>query len=103
LTDTIFSDRYDPRPATPEVTIRRSKIEMHLDVLKTISRGIEKPTRIMFSANSSWLALNNSLSSLESNGLINKNLNDGKVRYSVTEKGFEVLKSYRDFRENLDL
>ncbi len=103
MTDTIYSDQYDPRPASPEVTIRRSKIEMHLDVLKTISKGIEKPTRIMFSANSSWLALNNSLASLESNGLIHKNMNDGKVRYSVTEKGFEVLKSYRNFRDNLDL
>jgi len=101
--ESTFTDRYDSRPATPEVTVRRSKIEMHLDVLKTISRGIEKPTRIMFQANSSWLALNNSLASLESNGLINKNHNDGRVTYSATEKGFEVLKSYRNFRENLEL
>ncbi len=103
MTDTIFTDRYDPRSATPEVTIRRSKIEMHLDVLKTISQGIEKPTRIMFSANSSWLALNDALATLESNGLINKNLHHGRVTYSVTEKGFEVLKSYRSVRENVDL
>lgn len=101
--DSTYYDQYDSWPARPEVNIRRSKFEMHLDVLDTISRGIEKPTRIMFSANSSWLALNDALAMLESNGLINRNLHESRVKYSVTEKGFEVLKSYRSVRENVDL
>jgi len=36
------------------MSARRSKLEIMLNVLGTIERGIDKPTRIMYSANMSW-------------------------------------------------
>ena len=40
------------------MSYRRSKLEIYLDVLSSIHEGISKPTRIMYSANLSWKALN---------------------------------------------
>lgn len=84
------------------MTKRRSQLEISLVILEIISRGNAKPTRIMFSANISWLILQNALLTLESNGLISKDTQKSRTIYSVTEKGYSVLKGYRTVKETLD-
>ena len=49
---------------------RRSKLEILIDVLNAIKNGTEKPTRIMYKANLSWRLLNSTLSTLESQDLV---------------------------------
>ena len=81
---------------------RRSQLEIHMAILDTISTGNEKPTRIMFSANISWLILKKTLQTLESSGLISKDNQKNRSIYSVTERGYSVLKGYRSVKETLD-
>jgi len=81
---------------------RRSQLEIQVAILDTISQGIDKPTKIMFSANISWLILQNALLTLESNDLIIKGNQKNRSVYSVTEKGHSVLKDYRALKETLD-
>lgn len=49
---------------------RRSKLKIHLDVLKVIKDGNTKPTRIMYGANLSWKLLQGILDSLVTQSLI---------------------------------
>ncbi len=76
---------------------RRSRLEVHLDVLYTIRNGVKKPTRIMYGANLSWKPLQRVLGSL-----INQNLvmevdpvdpkdKRTSVCYDLTKKGENVL------------
>ena len=43
---------------------RRSRIEIHMDILRAVSEGREKPTHIMYRANLSWSKLKNSIENL---------------------------------------
>ena len=81
---------------------RRSQLEIHVAILDTIAQGNDKPTQIMFSANISWLILQNALLSLETNDLIIKGNLKTRSVYSLTEKGHSVLKDYRAVKETLD-
>jgi len=81
---------------------RRSQLEIQVAILDTIAQGNDKPTQIMFSANISWLILQNALLALESNDLIIKGNLKNRSVYSVTEKGQSVLKDYRTVKETLD-
>ena len=81
---------------------RHSKLELILDVLEAVSSGTEKPTRIMYEANLSWKILNENLSSLASQGLIDEVdvSRSGDRRnsraYRITGKGEAVVRYYRD-------
>ncbi|MEE9134836.1 MAG: winged helix-turn-helix domain-containing protein [Nitrososphaerales archaeon] len=81
---------------------RRSQLEIQVAILETIAQGNDKPTQIMFSANISWLILQNALLSLETNDLIIKGNQKDRSVYSVTDKGQSVLKDYRTVKETLD-
>jgi len=81
---------------------RRSQLEIQVAILDTIAHGNDKPTQIMFSANISWLILQNALLALETNDLIIKGNLKNRSVYSVTEKGQSVLKDYRTVKETLD-
>jgi len=70
---------------------RRSRLEMYLDVLEEISRGVGKPTNIMYRCNLSWRPLQEILRSLIEKELIEENELDGRKYYKVTEKGERIL------------
>ncbi len=74
---------------------RRSKLEIRLKILAAVKQGVDKPTRIMYTANMSWKPVQRILSGLVGHGLLLEVINTGskqsKRRYQITEKGEKVL------------
>ena len=88
---------------------RRSRLEVHLDVLYTIRRGVKKPTQIMYGANLSWKPLKNVLESLIQKELVREvepmDRKDKRtsVCYDLTNKGENVLNYFNKARALLEL
>jgi predicted transcriptional regulator len=80
--------------------MRRSKMEMHLDILKTLAlKGPLKLTHIMYKANVNCCVLKEYLDFLTQNELvIEKTLKKQKIVYEITEKGIKVLKYFRELQ-----
>jgi len=86
---------------------RRSRLDIQLDVLNAVRKGVDKPTRIMYAANMSWKPVRKILDSLVDGGLLTVNTNtDGKTvrrRYEITEKGISVLNYLEGARELVNI
>jgi len=86
---------------------RRSKLEIRLTMLSSIKQGIDKPTRIMYTANLSWKPTQRTLTQLVKQGLINEIKDDenvkSKKRYEITEKGVAVLKYFEEAKKLLPI
>jgi predicted transcriptional regulator len=88
------------------MSIRRSKLEIQLEVLKAIRAGVDKPTRIMYAANISWNPVSKMLEDLVGRGLISVNTNGGngsKRRYEITEKGISVVNYFEGGKEFVEI
>lgn len=79
---------------------RRSQLEIYIDVLQVIKEGTTKPTRIMYGANLSWKLLQNVLTSMVDQGLIDE-IDESESRdkrttkvYYVTAKGDSVIRYF---------
>lgn len=81
--------------------VRRSRLEIYYDVLQAISGGIQKPTRIMYKANLSWIPLQEILKSLLTQGFIQEKKFKKSRRYEITSRGISVLEYYRKARKVL--
>ena len=79
---------------TPRSSARRSKLEITCDILRVISKGTEKPTRIMQLANVTWDDLIMYLETLIRNQLISRQVDGKRVTYSLTTKGSALLDHY---------
>lgn len=73
---------------------RRSKLELYLEVLKAISKGVNKPTNIMYRCNLSWANSREILKLLLKHNLINVVEENGRRIYKLTERGYEVLEHF---------
>lgn len=88
---------------------RRSKLEVYLDVLRTIKKGTRKPTRIMYESNLSWKPLQKTLNSLISQELVYEyepeDLRDKRTTtcYDLTQKGENVLKYFKRAEDLIEL
>ena len=74
-----------------------------LTVLRAVNDGIDKPTRIMYSANMSWNPTQQVLKKLVEEGHIEvleepSNLRE-KKRYRITERGLNVLRYFKGAEE----
>jgi len=85
------------------MTQKRSRLEIYLDVLRAIKKGVNKPTRIMYKTNLSWTPLQEILNSMISQGLIIKKENKNKRLYEITEKGLNVLRYFNKVREMMTI
>ena len=89
--------------------LRRSRLEVHLDVLYIIRNGVRKPTRIMYGANLSWKPLQRVLVSLIRQDLVievkpvNPRDKRTSVCYDLTPKGDSVLGYFNKARALLEL
>lgn len=81
--------------------VRRSRLEIYVDVLEAVARGVRKPTRIMYKANLSWGSMKGFFGSLLERGLIRESEVGGRREYEITDKGLRVLDYFRKAREML--
>jgi len=83
--------------------VRRSKLEMHIDILKVLARqGPLKLTHIMYKANVNCNVLGQYLDFLIQQNLVEKQtLNKKRVVYAITERGLDVLKYFRQLKSAL--
>ena len=91
------------------MNMRRSKLEMYIDVLKVLARhGPLKLTQIMYKANVNCSVLKQYLAFLIQQNLIEKQTirkkrNKIRVVYAVTERGRTVLKYFRELNSALQI
>jgi len=75
---------------------KRSKLEIYLDILRTIRKGVNKPTRIMYRTNLSWIPLQKIIESMISQDLIRKIEINKRKKFTITEKGKNVLRYFEE-------
>ena len=80
--------------------MRRSKMEIHLDILRTLAqKGPLKLTHIMYKANVNCSVLKEYLDFLTLQKLVEeKALRKERIVYEITEKGLTVLKYFRELQ-----
>ncbi len=89
--------------------MRRSKLEMYVDVLKVLARnGPLKLTHIMYKANINCSVLKQYLDFLIQQNLVEeqtllKKRNRKRVVYAITERGRTVLKYFRELNSALQI
>ncbi len=76
-------------------SLRRSHLEIKMDILSCVKAGAEKPTQIMFKANLSWTALKEHLVALERGGLLTAASRGRRTSYELTGKAMAVLMAYK--------
>jgi len=96
--------------------VRRSKLEIYIDILYNIKKGVNKPTQIMYASNLSWNQFKRILESMLASGLISEvdtsvdkapnRLKDRRTKkiYLLAEKGERVIQHVareRDMRRFL--
>jgi predicted transcriptional regulator len=91
------------------VNMRRSKLEMYVDILKVlVHHGPLKLTHIMYKANVNCSVLKQYLDFLIQQNLIEeqtlgKKRNKTRVVYAITERGRTVLKYFRELNSALQI
>jgi predicted transcriptional regulator len=89
------------------MSVRRSKLDIQLEALKAVRRGVDKPTRIMYATNMSYVPMKKTLDNLVNRGLLSviSNMvgNRSKRRYEITEKGTSVLHYFEGAKELVDI
>jgi len=89
--------------------MRRSKLEMHVDILKALARhGPLKLTHVMYKANVNCSVLKQYLDFLIQHNLITeqtllKRRCKTKIVYTITERGLTVLKHFRELNSALQI
>jgi len=80
--------------------MRRSKFEMHLDIIRTLAqKGPLKLTHIMYKANVNCSVLREQLDFLIQQNIVNeKTLKKEKIVFELTEKGFSILRTFRELQ-----
>jgi predicted transcriptional regulator len=85
--------------------MRRSKLEMFVDVLKVLAqRGPLKLTHIMYKANANCKVLKEYLDFLVGQGLVEERIvGKRRVVYATTQRGVTVLKYFRELEQVLPI
>ena len=90
-----------------EMSIRRSRLELHADILAAIQGGVNKPTRIMYSTGLAWMSLTQLLQSLEDQGMVEVSFSsdsdkNGRKTFRVTEKGARFLAYFNKVKDLME-
>ena len=85
--------------------MRRSKLEMYVDILKVLSqRGPLKLTHVMYKANVNCGTLKEYLDFLLKQGLVEERIvGKRRVVYAATQRGVTVLKFFRELEQALPI
>src|SRR5665647_2379323 len=96
---------YNDQVRWKELKMRRSKLEMYIDVLNALAhRGPLKLTHIMYKANVNCSILNECLGFLIKQGLIEKRIIEKeRIVFAITQRGIDVLKYFRELTQALPI
>lgn len=85
--------------------MRRSKLEMYVDILKVLAqRGPLKLTHVMYKANVNCSVLKEYLEFLIKQNLVEeRTIGKRRVVYVVTQRGITVLKYFRELKQVLPI
>jgi predicted transcriptional regulator len=85
--------------------LRRSKLEMYLDILRVLERGGQvKLTYIMYETNVNCFILRGFLDFLMKQNLVEKQaVGRQRAVYSITQTGKSVLESFRELKQALPI
>jgi predicted transcriptional regulator len=100
ITESYVSVQLD-NSGSKKAPARRSELEIKMDVLQVVSQGIDRPTQIMYKANLSWLALQENLKALVARSFLQEENLGPRRRYELTQKGFEILRTFRTVLETM--
>ena len=83
--------------------MRRSKLEMYIDILKVLAhKGPLKLTHIMYKANVNCSVLKQYLDFLIQQNLVEeKTIGKKRIVYAITQRGITVLKYFRELKTML--
>jgi len=79
---------------------RRSILEIYIDVLRAV-RNENRPMRILYKTNLSWIMLMECLGNLAERGLITERYESKRRRYYITEKGINTLNHVEEFTKEI--
>jgi predicted transcriptional regulator len=85
--------------------VRRSKLEMYVDILSVLSqRGPLKLTHIMYKANVNCSVLSEYLDFLIEHELVQERIaKKNRTLYAITERGVTVLRAFRELKQALPI
>jgi predicted transcriptional regulator len=85
--------------------MRRSKLEMYIDILKVLARkGPLKLTHVMYKANLNCGVLKDNLEFLIKQGLVEERIvPKRRVVYAVTPRGITVLRYFKELKQVLPI
>ena len=85
--------------------MRRSKLEMYIDILKVLAqRGPLKLTHVMYKANVNCKVLKEYLEFLIKQGLIEeRTVGKSRIVYADTQQGITVLKYFKELNKALPI
>jgi len=83
--------------------MRRSVLELKIEILKAIEDGASKQSHIIQRSNISWSMAQNFIRRLEKQGLVEAKMTKGRKTFSITERGKRVLISYSSIIKGLEL
>ncbi len=81
---------------------RRSRTEILLNILESLTSGSLKKTHIMYHCNLSWSMVNEAIVTLSDKALIILENNQGQRKYSITDKGLRMIELHRQLRDGLN-
>lgn len=92
-----------PNKVKEDTTMRRSKLEMYVDILKVLAhKGPLKLTHIMYKANVNCSVLKDYLDFLIRQELVEeKTVGKKRIVYAISERGLTVLKYFRELKTML--
>ncbi|MGI0091690.1 MAG: winged helix-turn-helix domain-containing protein [Nitrososphaerales archaeon] len=85
------------------VRMRRSVLELKIEILQAIADGASKQSHIIQKSNISWSMARNFVRRLEVQGLIETRRLKGRKSFVITERGKRVLCSYLSMIKGLEL
>jgi predicted transcriptional regulator len=85
--------------------MRRSKLEMHVDILNVLAhRGPMKLSHIMYKANVNCSVLNDQLDFLVKQEMVEKRtIKRSSTVFAITKRGITVLKYFRELTQVLPI
>ena len=86
-----------------KLSSKRSRIEIYLDILQAIKKGVDKPTRIMYRTNLSWKPLMHVLDTMMEQELITSEELGCHITYKITETGMNVLNYFNEAMQLIEI